>query len=64
MTYLCVTWRQPGTRVRAVIIIIVYVVAFRLAPTMAVSLAIGGLLAAWLLAVPGQPRIITSGIAR
>ena len=49
MPALCITWRLPRARTRAVIVIIIYVLAFHLAPLAdAVSLSLGGVLGAWL----------------
>jgi hypothetical protein len=47
MPIFCITWRLPGARTRAVIIIIIYVLAFRFAPDAAVPLAFGGIIGAW-----------------
>jgi len=44
MQVFSITWRQPGWRIRMVIIIIVYVGAFRLAPHEVVPLGLGGTL--------------------
>lgn len=55
MTVFSVTWRVPGWRVRTVIIIVIYLVAFRWAPHAAIPLAVGGTLGGLLAAEP-EPR--------
>jgi hypothetical protein len=52
-----ITWRQPGVRVRAVIVIVIYVMSFRLAPHLAIPLAASGLAGGWLATVPTRPRL-------
>jgi len=58
-----ITWRQPGTRVHAVIIIVIYVVSSHFAPHLAIPLVAGGLAGGWLVAAPIRPRL-TSCTAR
>jgi hypothetical protein len=62
MPSLYVSWRQPGPRVRAVIIIIIYLGAFRFVPHEAVALALGGTLGGFLAAEPARPLRV-SGVA-
>ena len=54
MPSLYVSWRRPGPRVRAVIVIIIYLAAFRFAPHEAVPLTVGGALGGLL--APGTAR--------
>ena len=54
MPNFCVRWQQPSGRTRVVIIIVIYVAAFHLAPHAALPLALGGLLSSWLTASPGR----------
>jgi hypothetical protein len=61
MQNLCITVRQPGARVRGVVVIIIYLTAFRLAPHADVPLALGGLLGGWLAAEPRLPRLSYAG---
>jgi hypothetical protein len=56
MPKLSVTWRRPVYRVRAVIIIVIYLGAYRLAPHDAVPLAAGSVLGALLAAEPARER--------
>jgi hypothetical protein len=48
----CVSLPRPGPRLRAVIIIVIYLGAFRLAPNDSVPLALGGFLGSLLAAQP------------
>jgi hypothetical protein len=57
MPSFCVLWRQPRAHFRTIIIIVIYVMAFRLMPQAALPLALGGLLASWLAAEPGRFRL-------
>jgi hypothetical protein len=54
MTMISVSWRPPAYRVRAVIIIVIYLAAFRLAPHEAVPLAVGSVLGGLLAAEPAR----------
>ncbi len=53
----CIRWRQPGTRIRIVIVIVVYVAAFQVTPHAAIPLALGGLMSNWLTAGSGRYRV-------
>jgi len=44
MPIYCISLPRPGPRLRAVIVIVIYLVAFRLAPGDSVPLALGGAL--------------------
>lgn len=59
MPTVSITWRQPGPRFRVVIIIVIYVGAFRFAPHETIPLALGSLLGGLLAAEPlnSLPRI-------
>jgi hypothetical protein len=56
MPMLSVRWRSPAYRVRAVIIVVIYLAAFRLAPHDSVPLAVGSGLGGLLAAEPARPR--------
>lgn len=56
MPVLSVRWRSPGYRVRAVIIIVIYLTAFHLAPHDWVPLAVGSVLSGLLAAEPAGSR--------
>lgn len=53
MPVLCISLPRPGPRVRAVIVIVIYLAAFRYAPSQSVPLALGGVLGG-LLAIDPQ----------
>jgi hypothetical protein len=62
MPVFCIAWRQPGTRVRAAVIVIIYVLCCRLAPDAEIPLAIGGLAGGWLAAAPARrPAYLAAG---
>jgi hypothetical protein len=44
MPVLCISLPRPGPRFRAVIVIVIYLAAFRFAPGQSMPLALGGLL--------------------
>jgi len=51
-----ITWPQPGVRIRIIIVIVVYVATFYLAPHETMPLAIGSLLGGLLMAEPARSR--------
>jgi hypothetical protein len=56
MPVLSICWRRPAYRARIVIIIVVYLSAFRLAPHESVALAAGGVLGTLMAGLPARPR--------
>jgi hypothetical protein len=56
MPVLSVRWRSPAYRVRAVIIVVIYLAAFHLAPQDWVPLAVGSVLGGLLAAEPACSR--------
>jgi hypothetical protein len=54
MSVLCISLSRPGPRLRAVIVIVIYLTTFRYAPGQSVPLALGGVLGS-LLAIEPQP---------
>jgi hypothetical protein len=57
MPVLCIALPRPGPRLRAVVVIVIYLAAFRLAPGDTVPLALGGLLGGLLAIEPARPRL-------
>jgi hypothetical protein len=46
MPIFCISLPRPGPRLRAVIVIVIYLVAFRIAPGDSIPLSLGGILGA------------------
>jgi hypothetical protein len=55
MSVFCVSWQNPGPWLRLVITIVIYVGAFRFAPSAATPLALGGTLGSLLTAERARP---------
>jgi hypothetical protein len=60
MEILCIPLPRPGPRLRAVIVIVIYLATFRLAPGNTVPLAAGGALGVFLAAEPLPLRATAS----
>jgi hypothetical protein len=56
MSVLCIPIPRPDMRIRAVIVIVIYLAAFRIAPGASVPLALGGVLGCLLAVEPARPR--------
>jgi hypothetical protein len=59
MRILCITQPRLGPRLRAVIVIVIYLAAFRLAPSASVQLALGGVLGGLLAIEPATAACAT-----
>jgi hypothetical protein len=55
MPVLCISLPRPGPRLRAVIVIVIYLAAFRLVPSDTAPLALGGVLGGLLAIEPARP---------
>lgn len=56
MPVLCISLPRPGPRLRAAIVIVIYLAAARVAPADMVPLALGGALGGFLAAEPARPQ--------
>jgi hypothetical protein len=60
----CISLPRPGPRMRAVIVIIIYLAAFKIAPGDSVPLALGGALGGLLALEPAWATPVTPEAAR
>jgi hypothetical protein len=56
MPVLCISLPRPGPRLRAVIVIVIYLAAVKIAPADTLPLAAGGALGGFLAIEPARPR--------
>jgi hypothetical protein len=61
MPTFCISLPRLGPRLRAVIVIVIYLAAFRLAPGDSVPLAVGSVLAGLLAIEPAPPERLREG---